>query len=264
MQAYALNGIPVLAQPEAIEGQGPVVIVIHGMSTTPEQLVEGWPPVSDGLGRVYWRLPVLREGRDAVRARREDDLFRALFWPVVAEGRAELRRLVGQFAGRPVGLFGFSIGGFLSLLGAADDRRVGAAVAVGGVADLEYLLTYAPDYPDWQAPDVVACRREASLSQAPERLLAVPTLILHGEADDVAQWRWMEPVARRLAEADADRHPVRTFPHIRHRLVPEAGEAGEAREEAAELATLRTLAADFLRVHLGRSAAAREGPVGPA
>lgn len=238
-----VDKVPVLCDEGALQGQGPAVIVIHGMSTTPEMLEEGWPPREDGLARIYWRLPVLREGREASRLRREHDLFRDLFWPVVAEGRAELYRLVEALAPRPVGLFGFSIGGFLSLLGAADHRAVRAAVAVGGVPNLEYLLEYAPDF-DWEAPDVAASRREVNLAAACGRILDVPTLILHGLSDDVAQWRWLEPVARKLFGAGPDLHPYRTFPAMRHRLV------GEGDDEERDLAAVRDLASRFLRERL--------------
>ena len=213
----SIHGIPVRSEERVLSGSSPVVIVIHGMSTTPEILEEGWPPVDDGLGRIYWHLPVLREGREASRLRREHDPFRDLFWPVVAEGRAELRRLMGHLGTRPVGLFGFSIGGFLRLLGAADQRRVRAAVSVGGVPNLEYLLESYPDY-EWGAPDVVASRNEVNLQDAPDRLVDVPTLILHGAEDDVAEWRWLRPLAEKLSEERPESHPYEILPHLRHRI----------------------------------------------
>lgn len=239
-----MNRIPVRCEGGALTGSGPVVIVIHGMSTTPEILEEGWPPQDDGLARIYWRLPVLRDGRDASRRRREHDLFRDLFWPVVAEGRGELYRLVEALSPRPVGLFGFSIGGFLSLLGAADHRSVRGCVTVGGVPSLEYLLQYEPGY-DWEAPDVVASRKEVNLAASPGRLVDVPTLILHGLSDDIAEWRHLEPLARRLAETRPELHPYRTFPAMRHRLV------GQDADEERDLTVVRDLASGFLRERLG-------------
>lgn len=240
----AVGRIPVLCEARDLDATGPVVIVIHGMSTTPETLREGWPTADDGLSRIYWRLPVLREGPEACRLRREHDRFRDLFWPVVAEGRAELRELVALFAPRPVGLFGFSIGGLISLLGAADQRDVRAACAACAVPNLEYLLEFYPDY-DWEAPDVRASRSEVNLARSPERLAQVPTLILHGMSDDVAAWRWMQPVAEGLSLTAPALHPYETFPEMQHRLV------AQSEAEERDLARVRVVASDFFRRHLG-------------
>lgn len=239
-----IDGVPVLARRTVMRAELPVVIVIHGMSTTAETLRLGWPDEDDGLARVYWRLPVLREGRDAVSARRARDLFRDLFAPVVAESRAELGRLVAAFAPRPVGLFGFSIGGLISLWGAADQDAVAAAVCVGGVPSLEYLQDFFPDY-DWLAPDVLAERRRHDLSRQLDRLAAKATLILHGDRDDTASWALIADAAERLAAIDPRRHRVERFERVRHRLV------GDGPAEEADLERLRRTASAFLREHLG-------------
>lgn len=238
-----IAGIPVLARPSVLRADLPVVIVIHGMSTTPEMLRLGWPEGDDGLARVYWRLPILREGREAVQARRQRDLFRGLFAPVVTEARAELGRLVAAFAPRPVGLFGFSIGGLVSLWGAADQAAVRAAVAVGGVPSLEYLLEFFPDY-DWLEPDVLAERRRHDLGLSLDRLAGKATLILHGDLDDTARFTLIADVAERLGRTGRGRHLVQRFPHVRHRLV------ADGPEEEADLARLRAAATAFLQAEL--------------
>ena len=235
----AIAGIPVLARRTVMRAELPVVVVIHGMSTTPEMLRLGWPDADDSLARVYWRLPILREGREAVQARRERDLFRGLFAPVVAEARAELGRLVAAFAPRPVGLFGFSIGGLISLWGAADQPAVRAAVSVGGVPSLEYLLDFFPGY-DWLAPDVLAERRRHDVGRALDRLAPKATLILHGERDDTAPYALIADVAERLSAMDGERHRLERFAHVRHRLVADDD------AEAHDLERLREAASAFL------------------
>lgn len=247
-----IGEIPVLARPDVLTTTDPVVIVIHGMSTTAETLRAGWPDDGDdGLARVYWRLPVLREGREAVAQRRQSDLFRNLFAPVVAQSRDELGRLVAAFAPRPVGLFGFSIGGLITLLGAADQRAVRAAVAIGAVPSLEYLVGFFPDY-DWAAADVLAARREHNTDAHFERLASKATCILHGDADTTARWSLIAPTADRLAALDPERHAFERFEHVQHRLV--SAEPDEERD----LVRLRAAATSFLGRFLGA------GVAGPA
>lgn len=224
-------GIPVLARPGVMERRGPAVVVLHGMSTTPEMMQAGWPDgeAADGFERVYWRLPVLREGGEALRRRRDDDLFLALFSPVWSEVRAELGKLLDALGDRPLGLFGFSIGGFLALWGALDHPQVRAAVSVGGVPNFDYLTTYYPDYA-WDRESVAALRAASDLLTRVGDLARTPTLILHGLPDDVARWEWMRPLAEALAAQSQERHPHQALPDLRHRLAPQSPE--EARDVA--------------------------------
>lgn len=248
-----IAGIPVLMAADTKRGSGVPVIVAHGMSTTAEMMRDGWPAVDNRLLPLYWRLPVLREGREAVQARRQRDLFRELFLPVVEESRRELDVLVSALRGdqaRPIGLMGFSIGGLIALTGAADHpEEVGAVVAIGGVAHLEYLQSYFPQY-DWEAADVRVARRRVDLTARTGDLSGVATLILHGDLDDQARWEWMGPFAKSLAALERGQrgplHQVTRFPHVRHRLTsPDASP-----DEARDLAELRRLAHAFLERHL--------------
>lgn len=246
MDIHELAGIPVLARSGVQTSDKPIVIVIHGMSTTAETLRAGWPdPTEDGLDRIYWRLPVLREGREAVLARREEDLFRRLFWPVVDESRRELTRLIGALGARDIGLFGFSIGGLISLWGGLDNPQVKGCVAVGGVPYLEYLPVYYPEY-DWAANDVQVARQAIDLRTRVRDLSAIPTLILHGLSDDQADWEWMRPFAEALSGAAPDDHTAQTYPLVRHRLT-----GADGPEEEAQLVSLRQTATDWLAARLG-------------
>ena len=228
-----VGGIPILARPGVVEREGrPLVVVLHGMSTTPAMMQAGWPDdgSEQGFDRLYWRLPVLREGREARRRRRDDDLFLELFAAVWSGVRAELGQLLDALGSRPIGLFGFSIGGFLALWGALDHPRVRAAVAVGGVPNFDYLATYYPDY-DWDRKPVANVRAASDLLMRLDGLSRIPTLILHGIQDDVARWEWMAPFAEALGARDPERHPQQVLPNLRHRLAPESPE--EARDVAA-------------------------------
>ncbi len=220
-----------------------VVIVIHGMSTTVEILKAGYPAPEDGsLTKIYWRLPVLREGAESLQRRRQEDVFRQLFASVVDESRAELKTLIQSLGKRPVGLFGFSIGSLIALFGAAENPEVGALVTVGGVPDLDYLQHYYPDYP-WADPAIQTRRQSYAVSAHRERLASVPTLIMHGESDDVAKWEWMQDFAETLmAASPASR--IQKFAHMRHRL------SGETPEEQQDLDNLRHMADQWFVDHL--------------
>lgn len=224
-----------------IEVQGPaldkaerVVVVIHGMSTTVETLKQGYPATNDGITKVYWRLPVLREGADALKRRRDGDVLRDLFAPVVSESRSELKGLLADLGDKPVGLFGFSIGSLVALWGAVDNPGVRAVVTVGGVPNLGYLQHYYPtdDWDDVSVTDMLAqfdvCQRVGALSK-------VAILIMHGEADEVARWEWMQPLADALSR-QSSHVQVQKFSHVRHRLW------GEDPEEIQQLSHLRKLA----------------------
>jgi pimeloyl-ACP methyl ester carboxylesterase len=237
----SLGGVPVLARGDVTADRRPVVIVLHGMSTTAEMLRAGWPEgPDDPWHRVYWRLPVLREGSDAVRARRDRDLLGELFYAVWREARRELGSLLAALSDRPVGLFGFSIGGFLALWGAHDHpATVRAVVTVGGVPHLDYLRSFYPDYP-WENAASREKLAEANLLSHVTALHPVPTYIVHGAADDVARWEWMAPLAEALQAADARRHPYRLWPLVQHRLI------GASPDEERQLTLLREATARWL------------------
>lgn len=246
MDRHEIGGIPILARQADLESSQPVVIVIHGMSTTAETMRAGWPDTtSDGITRVYWRLPILREERTVVIARQQEDIFRSLFWPVVEEARRELTQLIAALRREAVGLFGFSIGGLISLWGALDNPEVKASVAVGGVPYLEYLLHYFPNY-DWQSPDVKERRLAVDLSHHVVALAQRPTLVLHGLADDQAKWEWMQPFSDALLQQTGTRHARHVYSHVVHRLVAD----GHTQEET-DLNALRRTATEWLTAHLG-------------
>lgn len=221
-----------------------VVIVIHGMATTVETLKMGYPAPPDGtITKVYWRLPILRESAEAVRIRRDDDVFGELFAPIIEAARVELKDLIRELDRPSVGLFGFSIGSLIALWGAVENPAVKAVVAVGGVPSLQYLTHYYPTYP-WAHPDVEARLTRLDVAAARGRLSETSTLICHGEADDVARWEWMRNFADDLVR-DSNHAEVARFPHVRHRLT------SDDPAEARELIALRERADAWFVNHLG-------------
>lgn len=233
----------VVVQGPALEQAERIVIVIHGMSTTVEMLQARYPAPSDGsLTKIYWRLPILREGVESCRARSGDDIFLRLFASVVDEARAELRELLFGIGERPVGLFGFSIGSLIAFWGAIDNPTVTALATVGGVADLDYLSHYYPDYP-WSDSKILARRQSYAVSQHIARLASIPSLIMHGEADNVARWEWIADFAEALITASPSSR-IQKFPHLKHRL------QGETPEEQQDLTYLRALADRWFLDHL--------------
>ncbi|KPV42293.1 hypothetical protein AN477_18495 [Alicyclobacillus ferrooxydans] len=244
MDIHEINGIPVVASEEALKGNSPLIIVIHGMSTTAETLRAGWPDDSnDGLSRIYWRLPVLREGRESIVERRNKDIFNDLFWPVVNESRQELTRLIQTLGHPSVGLFGFSIGGLISLWGGLDNQEVKACVSVGGVPHLDYLLHFYPDY-DWLSEDVLQKRNAVNLHNHIQKFTGTSTHIMHGLVDDQADWSWMRPFSQALTQLSPVDHVETTYPHVRHRLI------GDNEREAAELVDLRQRATEWFLAKL--------------
>lgn len=219
-----------------------VVLVIHGMSTTVETLRAGYPAAPDGrLTKLYWHLPILRDGADLVRERRADDLFASLFGPVVDESRTELKDILAELTG-PVGLFGFSIGGLIALLGAADNAQVRAVVTMGGVPSLDYLRHYYPDY-GWDRVPIQQQLASYNVLNQTEGLVDTPILLCHGDQDDVAHWEWMQPLADRLANVSPMSRSER-FPHLHHRL------KGQTPAEDADLSRLRMMSDGWFLSHL--------------
>lgn len=212
------------------------VIVIHGMSTTAETLKEGYPP-SDGLTKIYWRLPILRESRANLMKRRDEDVFQSLFAAVLDESRRELGLIINELGEVPVGLFGFSIGSLVALWGSIDYPQVRAVVTMGGVPSLDYLMHYYPDYP-WDSPDIQERLQSYDVSRN-VHLRDTALCIMHGAKDEVAKWEWMQNAASQWSNHPATTVEVRQFPHVQHRLM------GEDLEEQTELATARRLADEW-------------------
>lgn len=233
----------VIVRGPALDRAERIVIVIHGMSTTVEMLEAGYPVPSDGsLTKIYWRLPILREGTQSLTVRRSEDIFLKLFASVVDAARAELNELLADLGKRPVGLFGFSIGSLIALWGAVDNPQVAALVTVGGVADLDYLEHYYPDYP-WSDPAIQARRQSYAVSQQIDRLASIPALLMHGDSDEVARWEWVQGFAKALMVV-SPKSRIQRFSYLKHRL------EGESPEELQDLMNLRKLADRWFCDHL--------------
>ena len=107
--------------------------------------------------------------------------------------KEDLRRVLDRVGARPIVLFGFSMGAAIALQEAADDRRVGAVVAVSPYSDLR---TAARERAPWFASEgnLAEAFRIAEAQgnfrvddvapMAVAARITAPTLIVHGERDD--------------------------------------------------------------------------------
>jgi len=107
--------------------------------------------------------------------------------------KEDLRRVLDRVTAKPVILMGVSLGAAIALQEAADDRRVGAVVAVSSYADLRTAARErAPFFAsEGNLKDAFKLAEEwgkfrvddVSPADAAARI-AAPTLIIHGERDD--------------------------------------------------------------------------------
>ncbi len=184
----------------AVRPGRPAVILLHGYPANKRDLL----PLAAALHRHFTVLLLdLRyfgdsEGRATTLGYRErDDVKRTLD---VLEARA-----LG-----PVGVFGFSFGGVVALLTAAEDPRIRAVAAYAPFADLRVLgrdlyaglwLLREPLVGLmrlWATMFLGADITRPSTEQAARRL-SIPVLLIHSRADDQIPFHHAERLARALA-----------------------------------------------------------------
>jgi pimeloyl-ACP methyl ester carboxylesterase len=178
----------------------PAVILLHGYPADKRDLL----PLAAALHRHFTVLLLdLRyfgqsEGRVTTLGHRERD---------------DLKRTVDVLEARglgPVGVFGFSFGGAVALLTAAEDRRIRAVAAYAAFADLRALgrdlywylwllrepLVGLMRWWSWCLLGVDITR--PSPEEAAGRL-AVPVLLIHSRGDEQIPFHHAERLARALA-----------------------------------------------------------------
>ena len=213
------------------------VFLIHGMRGSAPWLL-GRLALNEcpSLLRVYVALPWLRDpGREAMAERSREDPVRQFFAPVVADGVRELATVVDgvlardDVGGEAYGLYGFSIGGLVALLGSLADPRAAVVAVTGTVPSFEYLrerYTVA----DEVAGPLDALRRAAEFQ--PRALM-----VQHGTADTEAHPRFMAAFAdavRPTYAAQPDKFRYELYRGVRHDLAE-----ADTDEGRAELARLR-------------------------
>ncbi len=250
------SGIPALVRHEAGGRPKRAVFLVHGMRGSAPWLA-GRLPLDDcpELLRVYIALPWLRDpGREALREMGRDDPVRRVFAPVVRDGVRELAEVVdavlarGDVVGDRCGLYGFSIGGLVALLGALADARAAAVAVTGTVPNFGYLREMLRQY-DWTQPgldeelaSLDALRRVGEF--APRALL-----VQHGTADADADPKFMRAFAEAVRPSYAgepDRFRYELYEGVKHDLAEADTEQGRA-----ELSRLRRDVAAWFSRQLG-------------
>jgi dipeptidyl aminopeptidase/acylaminoacyl peptidase len=171
----------VLYRPDAAEPR-PAVVVLHGWQpagTNGAALVEPRARAYAGAGYVALALSLRgwppSGGVDDCGLRQPDDVARAVEW---------LRALPGVAADR-VAIVGFSQGGQVALLAAANDARLAAVVAYYPVTDVARWKTTTAnaDIPGYVT---TVCEPGGAAARSPllrASAIAAPVLLVHGDAD---------------------------------------------------------------------------------
>jgi dienelactone hydrolase len=233
------------------------VFLIHGMRGSAPWLA-GRLPLDEcpGLLRVYVALPWLRDpGREALREVGRDDPVRKIFAAVVADGVRELSTVVdavlarGDVAGDAYGLYGFSIGGLVALLGALADPRAAAVAVTGTVPNLDYLRDMLKGY-DWTQPGLATVTEPLDALRRAADFFPRALLVQHGTADNEADPRHMRAfvdAVRPTYAAQPQRLRYALYEGIKHDLVEADTDIGRA-----NLPRLRGEIGAWLTAHLGR------------
>lgn len=161
----------------AREGRAPAALLIHGYSSRKEHMTEsvGRALLAHGVASLAIDLPLHGTRRDPVEAqsaRNPLELLR-LWRTAVRETRLAVRYLLARPEVDPerIGVVGYSLGSFLSVLLAAEEPRVRAVVVAAG-----------GDLPT-STPFTALARTVADPLRAVRRLGGRPLLVVHGRRD---------------------------------------------------------------------------------
>jgi uncharacterized protein len=187
--------------PAAVERPSAAVILLHGYPAEKADLL----PIAAALHPHFVTLLVdLRyfgqsEGRATTLGFRErGDLVRAVDC------------LTARGLGR-IGVFGYSLGGAVALMGAAEDSRIGAIVAYAPFADLRtlahelYARFWLLRYPFvelmlvWSRLFLGGDITRPSPADAAKRL-TIPVLLIHNRDDEQISWSHAERLQRALRD----------------------------------------------------------------
>ena len=154
----------------------PAVLLLHGFSSSKERMAQavGRALLSRGVGSLALDLPFHGEREGADREIPRNPLALVGAWKAAI---AESRAAVGWLASQPstnasrVGVVGYSLGGFLALMTAAEDERL-RVVALAAAGDL-------PD----KTPYAAIVRGLVDPLRAAGRLAGRPLLLVNGKRD---------------------------------------------------------------------------------
>jgi dienelactone hydrolase len=160
----------------AAEEPVPAVLLLHGFSSSRGRMSQavGRPLLASGVASLALDLPYHGERSTASGAMPKNPLALVGAWrTAVAEARAAVDWLTAQpeVDAARIGVIGYSLGGFLALMTAADEPRLHVVA-----------LAAAGDLPD-QTPYAAMVRSVVDPQRAARKLAGRPLLLLNGRRD---------------------------------------------------------------------------------
>jgi dienelactone hydrolase len=156
--------------------QAPAALLLHGFSSSKERMAQavGRALLTRGIGSLALDLPFHGERDGAGRDIPKNPLALVGAWKAAI---AEVRDAVGWLSQQPetgtspIGIVGYSLGGFLALMTAADDDRLRVVT-----------LAAAGDLPD-RTPYAALVRSLVNPLRAAAQLAGRPLLLVNGRRD---------------------------------------------------------------------------------
>jgi dienelactone hydrolase len=178
----------------------PAALLLHGFSSSKEQMAQamGRALLARGVASLALDLPFHGERQGADREIPKNPLALVGAWKTaVAESRAAAAWLAAQpgMDADRIGVVGYSLGGFLALMTAAEDERFGVVA-----------LAAAGDLPD-RTPYAALVRGLVDPLRAAGRLDGRPLLLVNGRRDTTTR----PDQAKRLFEAAREPKTMRWY-----------------------------------------------------
>ena len=174
--ASGRDHVPAIWLTPAGDAPAPAVLLLHGFSSSKERMAQamGRALLARGVGSLALDLPFHGERDGADREIPRNPLALVAAWKsAVAEARAAVAWLAEQPDTAPdaIGVVGYSLGGFLALMTAADEVRL-RVIAMAAAGDL-------PD----RTPYAALVRGLVDPLRAARRLEGRPLLLVNGKRD---------------------------------------------------------------------------------
>jgi dienelactone hydrolase len=168
--------VPAVWLAPAGQGATPAALLLHGFSSSKEQMAQamGRALLARGVASLALDLPFHGEREGADREIPKNPLALVGAWKTaIAEARAAAAWLAAQpeVDAERIGVVGYSLGGFLALMTAAEDDRFGVVA-----------LAAAGDLPD-RTPYAALVRGLVDPLRAAGRLGGRPLLLVNGRRD---------------------------------------------------------------------------------
>lgn len=213
---HETDGIPfyLFSPPES--AAAPLVVVLHGLNSRKERLMEVCLRLT-AAGRRVCALDLRGHGErvndDTQYLRRDwsDPMFAPAIARVVLDGILDVASVVTDLGASRYTILGHSLGGYVALLTALEDSRVAAVCCMSGALDISAL----PPAPGADSSRYDPARRASELAQK-------PVFLLHGTDDLIvpiagARRLWGALTAAGIPRRDS---ALREFPGVGHELTP--------------------------------------------